>query len=477
VTTRQCGKKELGLKEPKSSRGPQHLQEADYPNQKDFVKNASLKFYLLDAQRKMDSIEYSYPLKVSSNLRFLVDQRNNPFLLQGDAPWSLIVGVSREDVEIYLADRAKKRFNTLLVNLIEHKFCPIPPKNFYGEAPFTTPGDLSTPNEKYFEHADWVIQKAAQYGIQILLCPIFLGVPNGNGTEGWYNELVAQKKTTNCHEYGAYLGKRYAGIDNILWSLGADRNPVGDALERMNLIALGIKEHDRRHLMTAQCYPESSSTDVYSSGGWLDVNATYSYGIIHRKMLADYNHSPTMPVFLIESTYEGEHNASQVQIRRQAYWSVLCGGFGHVFGNFSIWPLGVEFGNNAAWPPSTESWKSQLDKPGSVGMSHFGDFFRALPWHELIPDQKHVLVNGGLGEFRGLDYLAAAVTSNSKTLVTYMPTERTITVDLSKLAGGSKSANWFDPRTGETIHIGDFATSGVREFAPPGPGDWAIIFR
>jgi Protein of unknown function (DUF4038)/Putative collagen-binding domain of a collagenase len=429
-------------------------------------------------QKSGDMTMYDYPLKVSPNHRFLVDQKNEPFLLQGDAPWSLIVGVSREDAEMYLADRSKRRFNTLLVNLIEHKFCRDPPKNFYGEAPFETPGDFSTPNEKYFEHVDWVIRKAAEYGIQILLCPIFLGVPSWDGTEGWYNELVAQKKPLSCLEYGAYLGKRYANFDNIIWSLGADRNPAGDALERMNLIALGIKEHDHRHLMTAQCYPESSSADIYSSGGWLDVNATYSYGIVHRKLLADYNHSPTMPVFLIESTYEGEHNSSQAQIRRQAYWSVLCGGFGHIFGNFSIWPLGVQFGNNAAWPPSTEGWKSQLDKPGSVGMTHFGDFFRELPWYELIPDQKHIFVTGGLGEIRGLDYLTAGVTADSKVLVAYMPTERTITVDLSKLAGGSKNPSWFDPTNGKFIEIGKFeATNGPTEFTPPAPGDWAIVFR
>ena len=99
--------------------------------------------------------------------------------------------------------------------------------------------------------------------------------------------------------------------------------------------------------MTAQCYPESSSVDIFSGGGWLDFNATYSYGIVHRKLLADYNHTPTMPTFFIESTYESEHNSTEVQIRRQAYWASLCGGFGHVFGNFFIWSFGGEFVNEA----------------------------------------------------------------------------------------------------------------------------------
>jgi len=426
----------------------------------------------MEKGRRTGGMSPNYPLKISPNRRYLVDQQDKPFLLQGDAPWSLIVGIPREEVDLYLANRSEKHFNSLLVNLIERKFCRDPPKNYYGDAPFTTPGDFSTPNEKYFEHADWVIKKAAEFDIQILLCPNFLGVPNTH--HGWYEELVFLS-LNKCLEYGCFLGKRYANFDNILWSMGCDRNPEPDGLERMNMISLGIKEYDKRHLMTAQCYPESSSTEIYSSGGWLDVNAAYSYGIVHRKLTVDYNRVPTMPVFLIESSYEGEHNSSQAQIRRQAYWSVLCGGFGHVFGNFSIWPFGVEYGNDAAWPKSKEKWQVEMDKPGSFGMKHFGDFFRSLPWYELVPDQNHIFVTGGLGEFRGLDYLAAAVTGDNRTLVAYMPTTRTIDVDLSQLKGDVVKVRWYDPRNGKSISAGSFATKGVKEFTPPDIGDWAFV--
>jgi hypothetical protein len=413
-----------------------------------------------------------YPLKVSPNKRFLVDQNGAPFLLQGDAPWSLIVGVTREDAELYLANRQQKGFNTLLVNLIEHKFCRDPPRNIYGEAPFTTPGNFSTPNERYFEHADWVIRKAAEHDLQVLLCPIFLGSPHTD--HGWYEELASQSME-NCLKYGTFLGKRYAEFDNILWSIGCDHNPDRDGLERINFISLGIKEHDHRHLMTAQCFPEYSSVEVFSSGGWLDVNAAYSYSIVHRKISMEYQRSPVMPVFLIESCYEGEHNSSQVQIRRQAYWSVLCGGFGHVFGNFAIWPFGVEFGNDAAWPPSTEKWQVELDLSGSVGMQHFGAFFRSRPWHDLIPDLKHEFVTGGLGEFRGLDYLAAAVSGDRRTLIAYMPSARAVSIDLARLHGSAVRAWWYDPRDGKAIRVGEFATMGSRDFTPPELGDWAMV--
>ncbi|MBS7614603.1 hypothetical protein KEJ18_02560 [Candidatus Bathyarchaeota archaeon] len=37
-----------------------------------------------------------YPLKVSANKRYLVNQNNVRFLLQGDAAWSLIVELTRQ---------------------------------------------------------------------------------------------------------------------------------------------------------------------------------------------------------------------------------------------------------------------------------------------------------------------------------------------------------------------------------------------
>jgi len=37
-----------------------------------------------------------FPLKVAADQRHLVDQNNAPFLINGDAPWSLIVQLTKE---------------------------------------------------------------------------------------------------------------------------------------------------------------------------------------------------------------------------------------------------------------------------------------------------------------------------------------------------------------------------------------------
>jgi len=403
-----------------------------------------------------------YPLKISDNKRFLVDQNGSPFLLQGEAAWSLIARATREEVETYLKNRSEKGFNTVLVNVLEHWFSEKPPENLYGDEPFMTPGNFATPNEKYFEHVGWVINKAAEYNIQLLLAPMYLGYPGTD--EGWFNEILAAS-LQECLQYGEYLGKRYANFDNILWSIGADRNPTAPGLlERLDLIALGIKQHDRRHLMTAQCEPENSSMDQFSTGGWVDINAVYTYGIVHRKLTIEYNRKPAMPIFLIESTYEGEHNSSPVQIRRQAYWSVLCGGFGHVFGSY---PVDV----------SAKGWMSSLETAGAFSMMHFGKLLGSRKWYQLITDQKHQVVTEGLGEFRGLDYLAAAFSEDMSSLVVYMPSARSITVDHGKLKAMKLRAQWYNPSVGEFIDTGEFSTKGQVKHSPPKDGDWVFILE
>lgn len=99
----------------------------------------------------------------------LEEADGKPFLLQGDTAWSLMVQLSKEETEEYLENRRQKGFNAILVNLIEYFYADQPPENKNGAVPFTTPEDLSTPNDDYFAHADWVIQKAGEKGILVVL--------------------------------------------------------------------------------------------------------------------------------------------------------------------------------------------------------------------------------------------------------------------------------------------------------------------
>jgi hypothetical protein len=399
----------------------------------------------------------SAPFRISENHRYLVDRHDVPFLLQGDAGWSVIVNATNDEAEAYFENRRAKGFSAILVNLIEHKFARNAPRNIDGEPPFPNMSDWSVPNEKYFAHADWVIRKAAENGLVVLLTPVYLGYPGLD--EGFYDEVMANGPE-KCLAYGRFLGQRYKDFDNIIWVMGGDRDP-GPARESVDMVAYGIRESDRRHLMTAHCHLDSPPVEQYP-GSWLQIGTSYSYQLVHRCLIGDYERKPTMPLFLIESIYEGEYNSSEVQIRRQAYWAVLCGEFGHVMGNHPLW----EF---------SPGWQAAMDAPGSMAMMYWGRLFRSRPWYDLVPDLKHQVVTGGLGEFFGLDYLTAATTPDGRTVIAYMPTARTVSVDLSKLAKGRVNAWWFDPRTGKANTAGTLAAEGSRPFTPPGDGDWVLV--
>jgi len=386
----------------------------------------------------------------------VVDQSGAPFLIHGDTPWSLISGLTKEEAEQYLENRHQKGFNSIIVNLIEHKFRG--PVNRYGDGPFTTPGDFSTPNEKYFEHADWVIRKAGEKRMQVFLAPIYLGYIGTD--EGWIAEALANGPE-KCRAWGQYVGKRYRDYDSLVWLIGGDRNPV-KAREDVDAVVRGIKEFDNRHLFTAHCHPENSAVDQYKDDGWLDLNDTYTYGIVHKKLLADYNRTPAMPYFLIETSYEGEHNASPVQIRRQAYWALLCGATGQFLGNRPIWLF-------------DPGWERALDSTGSQDMARLRALFLSRPWYALVPDDKHQVVIDGLGEFNGLDYLAAARSADGGLVMAYMPSGRMFIVDMTKVAGKAAKAWWFNPRTGHSTAAGQFSTTGKRQFIPPGEGDWVLV--
>ncbi|MFA5264260.1 MAG: DUF4038 domain-containing protein, partial [Opitutaceae bacterium] len=338
-----------------------------------------------------------------------------------------------------------------------------PPRNVYGEAPFADPNDWTTTNEKYFEHADWVLRKAAEYRMTVLLFPAYLGYDGREkGSEdGFVRELMATGPEKSL-AYGRFLGKRYRDFDKIIWVMGGDRDP-GPARENVDMVAYGIREFDQRHLFTAHCHSESSPASQYPSSSWLDISNTYSYFLVHLALTWDYNRKPVRPTFLLESVYEGETQfASELQMRRQAYWSVLCGGFGHVMGNNPLWNFGP-------------GWQAAMDAPGSVGMVHWGELFRSRRWFELVPDQDHKVVTAGLGELWGLDLVTAAATPTGNMIIAYMTSARTISVDLAKMPKGQARAWWFNPRDGKATEAGTFPTDGVKQFTPPGDGDWALV--
>ena len=129
-----------------------------------------------------DTTRSAFPLRVEAGTRYLVDAQGAPFLIHGDTAWSLIAQLTRRDIDTYLEDRARRGFNAILVNLLEHHFAARAPANAQGDAPFLTAGDFATPNPAYFAHAEYAIARAAEKGMLVMLTPAYMGF--GGGTHG-----------------------------------------------------------------------------------------------------------------------------------------------------------------------------------------------------------------------------------------------------------------------------------------------------
>lgn len=397
-----------------------------------------------------------FPLAVGLDHRHLVDQDGVPILLTGDAAWSLISGLNQEDCEVYLDDRQRRGFNAIIVNLIERKFNG--PVNRAGETPFIVPGDFGTPNLRYFEYADWVLGEAAKRGILVFLAPCYLGFKDSD--EGWYNEVL-ENGIEKAAAYARFVAERYKRFDNIVWMLGGDRNP-GQALPHLKAMVAAIEEIDKRHLCTAHLAPENSTRDVFPNEKWVDFNLAYTYGFVHAMVLRDYQRTPAMPTVLIESTYEGEHKSSTQWIRRQAYGALLNGAAGQFIGNRPIWLF-------------EEGWRNALNSPGNQSMEHLNRLFLALPWYELSPDL--CLLSDGRGNARRYDFASAARTADGSVAGAYLPTPRTIKIDLSKIVGSQAKIWWFDPRQGQIASVGVFDTDQPVQLEPPGEDDWVVVIH
>ncbi len=292
-----------------------------------------------------------FPLQVSSDGRYLVDRAGKPFLIQGDAGWSILVQLKDDEVETYLEDRRRRGFNAILVNLLEHKFADHAPRNAYGDAPFTKPGDFSTPNEGYFAHADKVLHLARQKGLAVMLAAAYLGQKGGD--EGWYQEELRNGPEA-MRAYGAYVGRRYRAFDNVIWVLGGDYMPPPQGMALVDALGQGIRSTDPEHLVTAHFDAETSAQDA-SLTTPLNLNTTYTYRPVYEKSLANTLRPAALPHFLIETTYEFEHESTPRLLRAQAYYALLTGAVGQVFGNGTIWGF---------W----RSWPAMLGSDGCLGM-------------------------------------------------------------------------------------------------------------
>ena len=390
-----------------------------------------------------------YPVKVSENGRYFVDQEGTPLFWLGTTQWNLLRKYTTQEATIILEKTASTGFIFAQVMVAGTGDGTRP--NVDGEKTWIDDDPL-TPNEAYFRNVDAVVEVARQRNIIISMT--------------LYHQRYREHITVdNARAWASWLAQRYRNVPNIVWSMTPEAKP--ESVPVLRELAAGLREGDGgSHLITAKPDPGPYSSSFCHAEPWLDFNSTQTWTwvqLIHSLVSTDYHLVPAKPVLMAEGAYEQgseyDFDVTPLWIRRQAYYSYLAGGH-HTYGHNDSWRV-------------LPTWREALDAPGAAQL---GLLKRILldrrEWWYLVPDQS-LLTRGGQLEGRVL-HLAARHKDGRWALV-YCGAAASFSVDLGKLAGGEAEASWIDPRSGEPIAIGRVANRGEQAFTTPKGWEDALL--
>lgn len=418
-------------------------------------------------------------LKVSADHRFLETKRGKPFFWLGDTAWELFHRLSREEADLYLADRAAKGF-TVIQAVVLSELSGLDTPNYYGNRPLTD-NDPLKPNEAYFKHVDYVVSKAAKLGLITAMLPSW--GDKWNKAWGVGPEIFTP---ANAASFGEYLGRRYKDKP-LVWVMGGDRNVENaEDFEIIRAMAGGIKKGDGdAHLMTFHPSGARSSSEFFNDDKWMDFHMSqtghssksqnYKFNIKNRAL------TPVRPHLDGEPRYEDHPNEfnpvkfgwmDDFDARQTAYSSMLSGACGHTYGNHNIWQFYTEQRAGISW--ARTHWKTALQQAGALQAGLMRKVFEQRPWQRLVPDQTLIVDDNP----ENVEYKLASVSQDGDFMMVYIPYGSATKIDLRKLSGKSLRGWWFNPRDGRTIPLGTFENNGVKEFRPGSAGrgsDWLLI--
>ncbi|MDQ6814899.1 MAG: glycoside hydrolase family 140 protein [Bacteroidota bacterium] len=424
-------------------------------------------------------------LKVSDNKRYLVTADNKPFFWLGDTGWELFHRLTREEADKYLKNRAEKGFTVIqAVALAELDGLHVP--NAYGELPLEN-DDPARPREAYFQHVDYIINKANELGLYIGLLPTW-GDKIFKDRWGAGPEIFT---IDNAKIYGKWIGNRYKNRKNIIWILGGDRVPDERAKAIWRSMAAGIEEgvggHDKA-IMTFHPQPnevyEGGSSAYFHNDEWLDLNMLQTghcrENNIWDRIEAVYNKTPAKPVLDGETLYEDHPvcfnakdlgTSSAYDIRKHAYIDVFAGACGHTYGCHDVWQMYAA--DRAPVNGPHFPWYVAIDLPGAGQMKYLRQLMESRPMLDRVPDQS--LIKDALGANNRIQ-----ATRGKEYLFVYTTEGKPITVNMGKISGKEVKAFWYNPKNGESKDIGRFPNTGQQMFTPSSTGygnDWVLVLE
>jgi hypothetical protein len=449
-------------------------------------------------------------IRVSENNKFLITKEGKPFFWLGDTDWELFHRLTREEAEEFLEIRRQQGFNVMqAVALAE--FNGIREPNRHGDWPLNnedptqlaiTPGDNPKNQYEYdyWDHVDFVINKAAEKGMYIGLLPTW-----GDKLAHMWGDGPIIFNEQNAEVYAANLAKRYAKQWNVIWILGGDRPAVYswkikeeekkyDDRPLWRAMAKGIESIlGKEAFITYHPAGGSNSTSQYiQEEPWLDMNAFQS-GHGSREADAwdwvtrDLSYKPQKPTLDMEPCYE-DHPVNPwdgkwtrqrgyftaYDVRARIYRGVFAGACGVTYGHHQIW----QFMNKDLYEPVNPGdtiipWRNAARAMAAEQMQYLKKLMLSRPYETRVGDQS--LIKSEVGKSY-IDLVYATRNEDGSYAMIYLPQNKPVSIDLSKISGSLKNSWWFDPRTGKSIQGKSIKGKSTQTFTPPSEGqDWVLI--
>jgi hypothetical protein len=391
-----------------------------------------------------------FPIKVSENQRYFVDQSNNPVFWLGTTQWQIFREYTLDEVRTTL--EKVKNHGFIFVQAMLMGVGDGTKPNVYGQKPWIN-NDPITPNEAYFRNVDSVIRIAHENNLAFSVTLYHQR----------YRKYITLK---NARAWAKWLAQRYKDVPNIVWSMTPEAKQ--EFVPVLRELAAGLHEGDGGyHLITFKPDPAPYSSSFIHNEDWLDFNSMQTWNgvkLIYPMVTKDYNLKPIKPVLMAEGAYEAGSeygfDVTPLWIRRQAYYSYLAGAH-HTYGHNDSWRV-------------LPTWKKALDAPGARQMGVLKKIFLGLKeWWYLIPDQS-IFANGGQ---TGGDVLnLAARHKNGEWIMVYLGSKSSFSINMNKIIAGNKvNVFWIDPKNSNSVPIGGFPNTGVKHFSTPDGWEDAIL--
>ncbi len=310
----------------------------------------------------------------------------------------------------------------------------------------------------------------------------------------------------NARQYGVLLAKRYENRKNILWILGGDRLPVYDGIydgekQKGNDIALwramaeGIES-----VLGADAFityhPSGGkvrTSDFFHEEPWLDMNAFQSgHGARESDpwnwVSADLSKNPKKPTLDLEPCYEdhpvnpwdgkwtkaGRGYFDAYDVRARIYRTVFAGACGVSYGHHQVW----QFLNADLYPPinvgdTIIGWETAAKSPAAYEMAFLKKLMLSRPYFSRKVDQS-IIASPIDSSYQEL--IVAFRNEASSFAMIYLPQNKEVKIDFSKITGKLKYIWWYDPRTGSATSEKPRKGNKIETFIPPPSGkDWVLV--